>query len=34
MTEGLDDIGLTLRNVEAIDAFERARPDRFPTTRP
>jgi 3-isopropylmalate/(R)-2-methylmalate dehydratase small subunit len=34
LLEGLDDIGLTLRHGDAIDAYERARPDRFPTTRP
>ncbi|MFT3900509.1 MAG: 3-isopropylmalate dehydratase small subunit [Gordonia sp. (in: high G+C Gram-positive bacteria)] len=32
LLEGLDDIGLTLREVEAIDAFERARPAFKPTT--
>jgi len=32
MTEGLDDIGLTLRNVEAIDAFEASRPSWLPST--
>jgi 3-isopropylmalate/(R)-2-methylmalate dehydratase small subunit len=34
LLEGLDDIGLTLRHEDAIDAYERSRPDRFPTTRP
>jgi 3-isopropylmalate/(R)-2-methylmalate dehydratase small subunit len=33
LLEGLDDIGLTLRHQDAIDAYERARPSRFPTTR-
>ncbi|MFT4201484.1 3-isopropylmalate dehydratase small subunit [Gordonia sp. (in: high G+C Gram-positive bacteria)] len=32
LLEGLDDIGLTLREVEAIDAFEQARPAFKPTT--
>ncbi|QKT07778.1 3-isopropylmalate dehydratase small subunit [Gordonia sp. X0973] len=32
LLEGLDDIGLTLREVEAIDVFERARPAFKPTT--
>jgi 3-isopropylmalate/(R)-2-methylmalate dehydratase small subunit len=31
LLEGLDDIGLTLRHVEEIDAFERARPSRLPS---
>ena len=30
LLEGLDDIGLTLRHAEAIDAFERARPTHLP----
>jgi 3-isopropylmalate/(R)-2-methylmalate dehydratase small subunit len=29
--EGLDDIGISLRSVEAIDSFEIARPDWLPT---
>jgi 3-isopropylmalate/(R)-2-methylmalate dehydratase small subunit len=33
LLEGLDDIGLTLRHEDAIDAFEAARPGRFPSTR-
>jgi 3-isopropylmalate/(R)-2-methylmalate dehydratase small subunit len=33
LLEGLDDIGLTLRHEEAIEAYERARPSRFPSTR-
>jgi 3-isopropylmalate/(R)-2-methylmalate dehydratase small subunit len=33
LLEGLDDIGLTLRHEDAIDAFEAARPSRFPSTR-
>ena len=32
LLEGLDDIGLTLRHVDAITAFEAARPPRLPTT--
>lgn len=32
LLEGLDDIGLTLRHVEDIGAFEAARPSRMPTT--
>ncbi|MGH3614664.1 MAG: 3-isopropylmalate dehydratase small subunit [Pseudonocardia sp.] len=32
LLEGLDDIGLTLRHTEDIDAFEVARPARLPTT--
>jgi 3-isopropylmalate/(R)-2-methylmalate dehydratase small subunit len=31
LLEGLDDIGLTLRNVDAIDEFERDRPSWRPT---
>jgi len=31
LLEGLDDIGLTLRHVEEIGAFERARPSRLPS---
>jgi 3-isopropylmalate/(R)-2-methylmalate dehydratase small subunit len=31
LLEGLDDIGLTLRYVEDIDAYERRRPDWLPT---
>src|SRR5699024_8617218 len=34
LMEGLDDIGLTLRNQEAIDAFEKTRPGIKPTTLP
>ena len=34
LTEGLDDIGLTLRSVEAITAFEAERPSHKPTTLP
>ena len=33
LLEGLDDISLTLGNEDAIGAYERARPDRLPTTR-
>jgi 3-isopropylmalate/(R)-2-methylmalate dehydratase small subunit len=32
LLEGLDDIGLTLRHVDAITAFEAQRPARLPTT--
>jgi 3-isopropylmalate/(R)-2-methylmalate dehydratase small subunit len=32
LLEGLDDIGLTLRYIDDIDAFEGARPARLPTT--
>jgi 3-isopropylmalate/(R)-2-methylmalate dehydratase small subunit len=32
LLEGLDDIGLTLRHVDEISAFEAARPGRLPTT--
>jgi 3-isopropylmalate/(R)-2-methylmalate dehydratase small subunit len=32
LIEGLDDIGLTLRNVEAIDEFETTRPAFKPAT--
>jgi 3-isopropylmalate/(R)-2-methylmalate dehydratase small subunit len=32
LLEGLDDIGLTMRHSDAIDAFERGRPSRMPTT--
>ena len=31
LLEGLDDIGLTLRHIQAIDAFESARPDHLPS---
>ena len=34
LLEGLDDIGLTLRNVDAIGEFEGARPTWLPTTNP
>ena len=34
LMEGLDDIGLTLRHVEAIDEFERRRPSFKPATLP
>lgn len=34
LLEGLDDIGLTLRHVDAIDAFEAARPSFKPKTLP
>ena len=34
LLEGLDDIGLTLRHTDAIDAFERTRPAWLPTTTP
>jgi 3-isopropylmalate/(R)-2-methylmalate dehydratase small subunit len=32
LLEGLDDIGLTLRHVDAITAFERSRPAWLPVT--
>jgi 3-isopropylmalate/(R)-2-methylmalate dehydratase small subunit len=32
--EGLDDIGLTLRNVSAVDEFETHRPSFKPVTLP
>ena len=34
LLEGLDDIGLTLRQVDRIDAFEEARPSFLPKTLP
>ncbi|MEU2000257.1 3-isopropylmalate dehydratase small subunit [Rhodococcus sp. NPDC019627] len=34
LIEGLDDIGLTLRQVEAISEFEKSRPSWKPTTLP
>jgi 3-isopropylmalate/(R)-2-methylmalate dehydratase small subunit len=34
LLEGLDDIGLTLRNVDAIGEFEAGRPTWLPTTNP
>jgi 3-isopropylmalate/(R)-2-methylmalate dehydratase small subunit len=34
LMEGLDDIGLTLRHVDAIDVFESKRPAHKPTTLP
>jgi len=34
LLEGLDDIGLTLRNADAIDEFERGRSTLLPTTTP
>ncbi len=34
LMEGLDDIGLTLRHVDDIDAFEQTRPAWAPTTLP
>jgi 3-isopropylmalate/(R)-2-methylmalate dehydratase small subunit len=34
LMEGLDDIGLTLRHVTAIDSFEASRPRWLPTTLP
>jgi 3-isopropylmalate/(R)-2-methylmalate dehydratase small subunit len=34
LMEGLDDIGLTLRHVDQIDAFERNRPSHRPKTLP
>ena len=32
LLEGLDDIGLTLRHAEDIDAYEKTRPSHKPTT--
>jgi 3-isopropylmalate/(R)-2-methylmalate dehydratase small subunit len=32
LLEGLDDIGLTLRKLDQIEAFEATRPERLPTT--
>jgi 3-isopropylmalate/(R)-2-methylmalate dehydratase small subunit len=32
LLEGLDDVGITLRNAEHIDAHEARRPDWYPTT--
>jgi len=34
LMEGFDDIGLTLRHGDAIDAFEKNRPSWLPTTLP
>jgi len=34
LLEGLDDIGLTLRNVDAIGEFETGRATWLPTTNP
>ncbi|HJY26124.1 MAG TPA: 3-isopropylmalate dehydratase small subunit [Actinomycetes bacterium] len=34
LLEGLDDIGLTMRHIDAIDSFELRRPDWHPTTVP
>ena len=34
LMEGLDDIGLTLKHTEEIDAFEAKRPPYKPTTLP
>jgi 3-isopropylmalate/(R)-2-methylmalate dehydratase small subunit len=34
LLEGLDDIGLTLRHVDEIEAFERDRPARLPSVTP
>ena len=31
LLEGLDDIGLTMRNLDAIESFERSRPDYLPS---
>jgi 3-isopropylmalate/(R)-2-methylmalate dehydratase small subunit len=33
LLEGVDDISLTLRHEDSIEAYERARPARFPSTR-
>ncbi|SFE50800.1 3-isopropylmalate/(R)-2-methylmalate dehydratase small subunit [Actinopolyspora alba] len=34
LLEGFDDIGLTMRSEDSIDAFERTRPGFLPTTQP
>ena len=34
LMEGLDDVGLTLRHADAVDAFEAARPSWLPATQP
>lgn len=34
LLEGLDDIGLTLRHAESVDAFEKSRPSWLPRTLP
>ena len=34
LMEGLDDIGLTIKNSDSIDIFEKARPDYKPATLP
>jgi 3-isopropylmalate/(R)-2-methylmalate dehydratase small subunit len=34
LLEGLDDIGLTLQHVDAVEAFERSRPAWMPRTQP
>jgi len=34
LMEGLDDIGLTLQHVDAVDAFEGTRPAWLPRTQP
>ena len=34
LMEGLDDIGLTLRHVQAVDTFEKGRPNFMPKTLP
>lgn len=34
LMEGLDDIGLTLKETDSIDAFEKARPSLKPVTQP
>ncbi len=34
LLEGLDDIGLTMRHIEAVDEFERSRPGWLPRTLP
>lgn len=34
LMEGLDDIGLTIKNIDSIDIFEKSRPDYKPVTLP
>jgi 3-isopropylmalate/(R)-2-methylmalate dehydratase small subunit len=34
LMEGLDDIGLTLKQIDSIDSFEKFRPAYKPTTLP
>ena len=34
LMEGLDDIGLTLKNIDSVDSFEKSRPSFKPKTLP